>query len=148
LLDIVKEHDRSKFSEPELSPYIELTWKKRCEKYGELYIANEELLSKIPIATEYHVRNNKHHAESWSNQAGQLISSKDRDDVNVMVDGRLMPDVYICEMVCDWCAVGEEMGNSARSWADMKVGSRWLFTEEQVALIYTLIEALEGVSDA
>lgn len=39
--------------------------------------------------------------------------------------------------------MGEEKGNTVRSWADKNVNVRWKFTEDQVNLIYELIDFLE-----
>jgi hypothetical protein len=58
-----------------------------------------------------------------------------------------MTDLDVAEMVSDWSAMAEELGEgSARGWADKNVGKKWKFDEEHVELIYTMIERLEAES--
>ena len=61
-----------------------------------------------------------------------------------MVDASEMTRLDIAEMVCDWCAVSEERGNTPKSWADKNVNVRWEFTDEQKDLIYELIDGIWG----
>ena len=66
----VKKHDKSKFKEPELTPYISLTWRK---KPGNENIDNKELLSKEEEneVTLRHCFVNKHHCEYWTHEGEQ-----------------------------------------------------------------------------
>ena len=47
-------------------------------------------------------------------------------------------------MVCDWTAISQEMHNNSDStqWANDNVNKRWLFSDEQVNLIYKAIKTL------
>ena len=56
LLSQVEMHDASKFEEPELSPYIELTWLKKRNQ-------DDDGDKDIEEATLHHIKNNKHHPE-------------------------------------------------------------------------------------
>ena len=49
-------------------------------------------------------------------------------------------------MVCDWTSVSQEMeGNSdATDWANKNINKRWTFTEEQVKLIYDIINIFKN----
>jgi hypothetical protein len=60
LLDIVKLHDSSKFKDPELDPYIELTWKKKNN--------DKSITSDIKAATLHHCFIQKHHPEYWTSE--------------------------------------------------------------------------------
>ena len=136
LNDISKNHDESKFQNPERLPYIVLSWKHKSDDYKSYkdpgHIADKE----IDKATLHHISNNKHHPEFWDSNFKK----------NVIVDATKMPDIYIAEMVADWLAMSEELGNSAKDWADKKVNVRWKFTEKQKELIYELIEQASIVS--
>lgn len=134
LEDIVVIHDQSKFQEPERTPYIHLTWKKKNPDY--------QVPADIDIttATDCHVRNNPHHPEFWSGQTN-TINPNDRDAApDKMIDGTKMPMVRIAEMTADWMAVSEEMGSHPKDWADKQINVRWKFTPEQVKRIYDIIE--------
>jgi hypothetical protein len=117
-------HDASKYVEPEYSPYIWLTEYHRCKNLGLPFVYPEGMKEKVDVATLHHIKTNKHHPESWLN-----INN--------------MPNYYLAEMVCDWCAMSQEKGNSLKGWADSKVGSKWKFNPEQTKFIYKMIEVLE-----
>ena len=55
-------HDQSKFQEPELIPYIHLTWQKKQEQEGNPTKTDHK--KQIQQATQHHVITNKHHPES------------------------------------------------------------------------------------
>jgi len=59
-----------------------------------------------------------------------------------MVDAMKMDNLDIAEMVCDWCAMSEERGNTPMQWADKNVNVRWKFTDEQKDLIYDLMNKI------
>ena len=75
------------------------------------------------VAREYQ-RVNDHHTEFYNDISG-------------------MGHVQVIEMVCDWWAMSEELGGSARTWADNNVGAKWKFTDKQVGWIYEAINTLE-----
>ena len=59
LLDIVLEHDKSKFEEPEVGPYIEMTW---LRKTNPKYKPTPEIIEAITR----HCNTEKHHPEYWT----------------------------------------------------------------------------------
>jgi len=145
LLTQCEKHDDSKLKEPEKTPYISITWRHKSDNYKSY--KKPGLLSdkKENEATLHHITSNSHHPEYHSYYIEDVVdamkNSKDRDDPKrEIVDAHRMPDLDIAEMVADWCAMGEELGNSAKSWADKNVNIRWKFDDKQKKLIYELID--------
>lgn len=145
LLDTKYYHDLSKFSEPEKTPYIFITWKYEQQRLGNTFEVPEYILSEMQKATFHHVKNNKHHPEFWDEKSSiNSINRENRDShPENPVSAVNMPSTYIAEMVADWAAMAEEKGNTVRSWADKNVNLRWIFTEQQTQFIYSLITYLE-----
>lgn len=134
-------HDKSKWEEPEYTPYLLITWQYKMKDNGKSFDPPADIKEKMSRATEHHVKNNSHHPEYHSKKEVGVINREDRDKPpEEMIDATAMPDLDIAEMVCDWCAMGEEKGNTAKYWADKNVNIRWKFTDEQKSLIYRLIE--------
>jgi len=150
LVNILTDHDQSKFEEPEYTPYIWITWKYKLEadgkdgKDGKKFEPSEKLQKEMTEATDHHVKNNEHHPEYWDPGKNKktLINSENRDKAADKIDARKMPLLAITEMVADWCSVSDERGNSPKSWADKNVNTRWQFNDEAVELIYELIDAI------
>lgn len=120
-------HDTSKWSSEEMPLYVWLTEFYRCKNLNIDFSYPEGLEERVSEASDHHEKNNPHHPESH----------KSIDD---------MSDVDIIEMVCDWTAMAQELGEengSARSWADKTVGKKWKFNDNQKNLIYDTIKALE-----
>lgn len=76
---------------------------------------NEEYAKlKLKLAVEHHQKTNRHHPEHWGNI-------------------RLMPKVYLGEMVADWKSRSEEFGTDLRNWINEDATKRWEFmTDERV----------------
>lgn len=72
--------------------------------------SNEPAKLKLKLAIQQHNTTNKHHPESWSG------GIKD------------MPDVYLCEFVCDVKARSEEFGTALRDWIENSATKKWSFT--------------------
>jgi len=144
LTEQVKDHDQSKFKDPEIEPYIYVTWSYKCKDDGVDFDPPEGMDEKMNEATTFHVLNNSHHPEKHAGEDSNVINKEDRDNPirDKIIDATDMPDLDIAEMVGDWCAVSQERGNSPKSWADKNVNVRWKFTDEQKDLIYELIEAV------
>jgi len=137
------DHDKSKFQEPELTPYIYVTWKYKCKKDGIEFNTPENIEDDMIVATEHHINNSKHHPEYWQNEKGK-IDPNDRDAIPTeMIDGTKMDLPSLAEMVADWHAVAQERGNSAKAWGDKNINKRWKFTDEQIKNIYTFVKDLE-----
>ena len=144
LIDRGEIHDKSKYEDPEMEPYINITWGYRCKENGIDWSPSEEMKQKMSKATESHVRNknNRHHPESTSPTKGKTINRENRDKPpEKMIDATNMTDLDIGEMVADWWAMSEEKKDSSpKKWADSNVNIRWKFTKKQVKMINNLIE--------
>ena len=137
-------HDQSKFEEPEYTPYIELTWNYHLKDLGKKIKSSEEELKQIQQATFYHVKNNKHHPESWDEKSTiESINNKDRDKPpEQMVDATKMPLENIACMVADWCAMSEEKGTDPYEWCKNNINKRWKFKDKQIEFIYNLLDKI------
>tara|TARA_R110000824_G_scaffold12226_8_gene53692 strand:- start:6834 stop:7424 length:591 start_codon:yes stop_codon:yes gene_type:complete len=145
LLERLTVHDDSKFEEPEMSPYVFITWKYKCQDDDSLTFEDcnppEDIDDLMHEATSHHITTNSHHPEFHAPNFS--LNKEDRDAVpDKMVDATSMPRLDVAEMVCDWCSVSEERGNTPKSWADMNVNKRWKFTKEQEDLIYEIIDTI------
>ena len=67
---------------------------------------------KMRLAIQHHRKVNPHHVEHWSGGIGD------------------MPDVYLCEMVCDLKARSEEFGTSLVDYIDNTGLKQWNITKE------------------
>ena len=114
---IAAEHDVSKTQEPEYFPYV----KRKClEKMdGANY---REMGDDVKDAIVHHVTTNDHHPEYWSDDYAGFDSNKPCHITD-------MPEECVVEMVCDWVAMGQELGNTARQWYDSVKDRRWIFDD-------------------
>jgi len=147
-LNLLSVHDKSKFENPEKDLYVLISWKYHIEedKFKEMNLP-QWLQEKMVKISEVHLKNNKHHPEYWDdNLISGFLDTQDRDDIddNLIVNAKKMPNINILEMVCDWTAISQEMHNNSDStqWANDNVNKRWLFSDEQVNLIYKAIKTL------
>ena len=141
LIDRFGSHDASKFEDPEMDPYIYVSWQYKCKDDGVDFDVPEDMDKKMNAATQHHVLNNSHHPEYHQEKKTGLINRSDRDKPpEEMIDATKMPDLDIAEMCADWCAMSEEKGNTPQAWAKKNVNVRWKFTEEQEKLIYDLLD--------
>lgn len=123
-----KIHDASKFAPPERVPYIWLTEFYRRRQTGEAFAYPAGIEEQVKAAIQHHLKTNRHHPE--------FHASPDA-----------MSDVDIIEMVCDWTAIAQELGEnggSARQWADNNVGDqkRFKFSKAKKQFIYQVIDDL------
>lgn len=89
LLDqIIRNHDRSKFSEDEFDAYA---------KYFN--VDRQKYKSQFDVAWLHHIHNNRHHPEHWN-----LVD-------NGVIKPLPMPMEYVVEMFCDWWAFSWTKGN-------------------------------------
>jgi hypothetical protein len=144
LLKSILEHDASKFLAPERGPYVYISWKYKHKREGNPYEMPEGMAEKALEATVHHVKHNTHHAEYYEHSDDDVICRQDRDAPARLIDATKMPIPALLEMVADWMAVGEENGNTCRSWADKNVNIRWKFTDAQKKIIYDTIDKIEG----
>lgn len=129
ILDRGEIHDESKFVPPERMPYIWLTEFHRRRQKGEAFTYPDGVEAQVKAAIQHHVTTNRHHPEFHASP----------DD---------MSDIDLIEMVCDWTAIAQELGNngsSARQWADRTIGNRehFNFGEAKKQFIYRVIDDLD-----
>jgi len=154
LLKQVEVHDASKFEEPELNPYIQITWRHKLEKEkgefdpynGKGYQTPGNLEKEEENqAALYHITTNSHHPEYWlEDKSDANVNKDDRDKSDKVIDASCMPDIDVAEMVADWVAMAEELGtNTAREWFNKQKDVRWHFSEHQEELIDRLLKVFE-----
>lgn len=138
-----KKHDKSKFEQPENTPYVYITWKYRMKDEGKEFNVPQEVQDKMNEATVHHIISNSHHPEYWCGRKTGLINQKNRDKPpEEIVDATKMPNEDIQQMCCDWSAVSEERGNSPLDWAKNNINIRWKFTKQQEDLIYKTLNKI------
>lgn len=124
-------HDLSKFSKEEHDPYVWSDEFHRCKNKGLDFEYPNGIKELVKKATKFHIVNNAHHPES-------------HNDLNKM------SDMDIVEMVSDWTAMAQELGEaggSAKDWADKKVGTKFNFNKEKKELIYETIANLDELNE-
>lgn len=137
----INEHDMSKFEEPEFTPYVFITEKYRCIRENIPFFVDEDMELRMYQATIHHVKNNKHHPEFWSNE-NVIINFDDRDKPQQLINAENMPNKYIIEMVCDWCAVSKERNTNPFDWAKNNINIRWKFSKDQEQTIYNTLNSI------
>jgi len=137
-------HDYSKLESPEMEPYIHISWHYKMKDDGKEYEVSDQIKNDMDKATAHHVHTNSHHPEFHSPiKSDDQINRDDRDKPPAqLVDATSMPKVDVAEMVADWCAMSEEKGNTPQEWAKKNINIRWKFTDEQIKLIYDLIDLI------
>lgn len=137
-------HDKSKWENPELDPYVFITWQYKCKDEGwdfEECNPPEDIEEKMEEATMHHITSeyNRHHPECHSESIS--LNKENRDDIpDTMVDATKMKDLDIAEMCADWMSMSEEKGGKPQGWAKKNVNVRWKFTDEQEELIYEILD--------
>jgi len=143
LLERLQSHDQSKFKDPEVKPYVYITWKYKCKADNVDWEPPEKMDEKMDVATEHHILHNRHHPEFHCGRKTNLINTKDRDKPpSQIVNATKMLPVDLAEMVADWCAVSEEKSSNPKTWADNWINVRWKFTDNQKEIIYELIDEI------
>lgn len=138
-------HDAGKWKMPELIPYIHLTWSYKMKREGGSYKMRPAIKDAIHVATFSHICLHAHHPEFWDDKVKpEHLNSQDRDKPSgYMVDGTTMPLGFIGSMMADWLAMSEEKKTDIFKWIEINVNKRWKFTEEQVALINLIANAIK-----
>ena len=144
LIQQVKNHDNTKYEEPELTPNVWLTQHHYCKDNDMPFEYPEGMEEKVNKVTLHHIQNSAHHGEYHDPDKDKIKLGANRDELKKICDSTTMPDDDIAEMVCDWAAMSQELGDSLKGWADKNVNKRWKFTSEQVKLIYELVDILEN----
>ena len=144
ILEKEKDHDQSKYEDPEYQPYLHVNWSYHLKDKGEQYDPPQEIKDQMQEATPHHVKNNPHHPEYWDSETTiDDINRADRDKpLEKMVNATTMPLSYVASMVADWMAMSEEKGTNPAEWAKANINKRWEFTVDQIELIYDLLDEL------
>jgi len=147
------DHDASKLQDPELTPYIEITWRHKLEKENDEFDPIKDKGYKPPgkldkkeedAAVLHHIKNNSHHPEYWLADQSKANLGVDTDDSIKCVDASRMPPINLAEMVADWQAMSEELGtNTVKEWFNKVRDTRFSFTKDQEALIDKLLKIFE-----
>ena len=90
LREIVKEHDASKYEEPEWSAYLH-----------HFYPTNDEeamMEEEFENACKHHIRANKHHWNYWCDEDNNLIENIDEEEYKL----------YTIERICDWLSMAAQ----------------------------------------
>ena len=142
ILEKEKIYDESKFKEPELSPYIILTWSYHQKDLNKKFEPSEDIKTKMQVASFHHVKNNEHHPEAWDEDSKvDSINRADRDTPpEKIVDATKMPLTYVASMIADWCAMSEEKKTCPYERAKKNINVRWKLNEDQTKLIYDLLD--------
>ena len=98
LRDIVKNHDKTKWEEPEWSAYLH-----------HFYPTNDEEAMKseeFENACRHHIKNNKHHWDYWVDEENNLQDDIDEDEYKL----------YCVERCCDWLAMANQHDEPPTEW--------------------------------
>ena len=90
LKEIVKDHDASKYEEPEWSAYLH-----------HFYPTNDDeskMEEEFDIAVKHHIQSNPHHWNYWCDENNNL-----KDDID-----ELEYKLYAVERICDWLAMAAQ----------------------------------------
>jgi hypothetical protein len=148
LVERGEKHDESKYEDPEVDPYILISWQYKCKDDGIDWEPSEDMEDKMSKASEHHVKNNPHHPEFHCDQEKDMINKDDKDKpTDKIINATKMPDLDIAEMIADWMAMSEEKGDNPEDWANKNVNKKWKFDEDQEKLIYELINQVWTTDD-
>ena len=117
-------HDLSKYGVDEKEQYVWLTEFHRCKSEHIPFKYPEGIEKKVDKASLHHIRNNRHHPEFHNSPFD-------------------MTNEDLAEMVCDHCAMSQELGNSLIKWEKNVINKKWKFSEDQTKLIWKLIRRME-----
>lgn len=143
-----KQHDLSKYSEPEKIAYIYLNWKFDQEKtYSKKYQYPEGMEEIVKKAIQHHYQHNSHHSEFYCYKED---GTREDDKKRIKVLLKNMNDVDLLEMVADWMAISQEYKTKCTDYAIATIGDDKAkpFTEEQKIKIFKWINLFEPTHQA
>jgi len=118
LLEIIKQHDDTKLQEENIHLYI--LFNLQCR--GKYQMTNDESIAYKKVR-EFHGKLEKHHPDFYK-------------------DHKEIPVLYLAEMACDWCAVGEELGSNPIDFYNKVIGKTLHLSEDQSLFIYKVINKI------
>lgn len=98
LREIVKQHDASKYEEPEWSAYLH-----------HFYPTNDEeamMEEEFENACRHHIRANKHHWNYWCDEEDNLIEDINEEEYKL----------YTIERICDWLSMAGQHDEGPRDY--------------------------------
>lgn len=111
--------------------------KRQALRYcGDRQLTQEEKQQINDVVME-HIKSNPHHCEYWGSG----------DYKSLGINCKEMYDTFLYEMCADWAATSEENGNSLIDWCDKVINNKFMFTEHQVDLIYSVCNYLKDYID-
>jgi len=82
LIDRSKEHDASKLENPEMDPYIYITWDYKCKRDGKPFDIPEDIKKEMNEATNHHIKYNRYHPEYHCDSKDKnMINRENRDAI-------------------------------------------------------------------
>lgn len=148
LMERGKQHDLSKFFEPEKTAYVYICWKHHSEKtLKQDYPYPDEIKPKISLAIQHHFQNNSHHSDFYCYKEDN-IREKNKEKVKELLKN--MHDLDLLEMVADWMAISQEYQTSCIEYAIKTIGDNHSkpFCEEQKTKIFKWISLFEPTHQA
>lgn len=102
LLDLLKEHDQSKFQPIEFNAYRRIWFptESEIEQMKQLKEIYNKVKDDFDLAWVHHYSVNPHHPEFWVRPTGV----------------EPMPKIFIAEMLCDWAAMSMQFNSSTEKW--------------------------------
>jgi hypothetical protein len=132
------EHDADKFLPENVDIQTKFSWS--CFINRSLDGKEAEELDRVTLI---HITTQQHHPEYWVDDKS-LLEGFTRHIPTMGLDCSKMSNVAIYEMCCDWCAMAKQFHSHPKNWADKTVNKRWMFTDEQVTLIYDTLKFLSN----
>lgn len=129
-------HDSDKFLPQNIDIQTKFSWSRFIDK--PLSFEDTKELDRV---TKEHILTQEHHPEHWVEDKS-LLDTFTRHSPVMGLDCSKMSNIAIYEMCCDWCAMAKEFHNSPMTWADKTVNKRWVFSQEQVIMIYDTLKFL------
>lgn len=131
LNEVAMRHDQSKFTEPERTAYMWMSWMYHCKNSSILFQYPEGVEAVVLEGWQQHIHSNAHHPEAHSH-----------------LD--LMSELDILEMVCDWTAISQENNinnGSCMEWAILNIDKKWCFSTMKKDQIFAIIRELDRRND-
>ena len=132
------EHDADKFLPENVDIQTKFSWS--CFINRSLDGKEAEELDRVTLI---HITTQQHHPEYWVEDKS-ILEGFTRHIPTMGLDCSKMSNVAIYEMCCDWCAMAKQFHSHPKNWADKTVNKRWMFTDEQVTLIYDTLKFLSN----
>jgi len=122
--EIIKNHDKSKYSKDEFFPYRQYFYPLENEKVSEKW---------FNLAWNIHQKSNMHHWQYW-------VMIEDSGDIIILE----MPFFFIIELLCDWTAMSVKFNNKPSEWY-FKNKSKMLLGDETITCIERWIPLFDEV---